>query len=121
MILISSNSTNFYSNNRSEIIVHSGCTQEYYSNRIDLDDHAEDMLTFEFGARSLTRLSLEYIIENIEKFENELLSNELPSHLYKIIRNRLNQDLDTLYPLVASPLSTTNPLLDRKNVLHKGI
>ena len=71
--------------------------------------------------RSLARISLEFIIDNIEKYENEFLSNELPWHLYKIIRNRVYQDFDILYPLTMSQVSTTTPLLDRKNVLHKGI
>ena len=60
-------------------------------------------------------------IDNIDKYENGFLPNELPSHLYEIIRSRVYQDFDALYPLIVSPISTTNPMLDRKNVLHKGI
>ena len=86
-----------------------------------MDDHAEDVLVFEFGVKSLTRISLEYIIDNIDRYENGFLSNELPSNLYEIIRARVYQDFDDLYPLIASPISTTNPMLDRKNILHKGI
>ena len=110
-----------FSINRSEVIIHSGCTQEYYSNRIDLDDHAEDVLSFEFGVKSLNRISLEYIVNNFDRYENGCLSNELPSHLIGIIRTRAYQDFDALYPLIVSPISTTIPMLDRKNLLHKGI
>ena len=101
--------------------MHSGCTQEYYSNRIDLDDHAEDILSFVLGVKSLTRLSLEFIIENLNKYDNDSLRQDLPLHLCETIRKRCYQDFDVLYPLTASSISTTSPLLDRKNALHKGI
>ena len=71
--------------------------------------------------RSLARISLEFIIDNNDLYENEFLSKELPGHLCEIIRNRVYQDFDKLYPLTMSTVSTTTPLLDRKNVLHKGI
>ena len=101
--------------------MHSGCTQEYYSNRIDLDDHAEDVLSFEFGVKSLTRLALEVIIVNLNEFDNDSLREEVPTQLYETIHKRVYRDFDMLYPLTASSVSTTSPLLDRKNVLHKGI
>ena len=107
--------------NSSEVIIHSGCTQEYYSNRIDLDDHAEDTLSFVFGVKSLVGISLEYIIENTPAYFTRSNLAELPLHLHDIIYKRIDEDLETLYPYTQSPISTTNPLLNRTTVLHRGI
>ena len=107
--------------NRYEVLIHSGCTQEYYSNRIDLDDHAEDILSFEFGVRSLVRISLELIIDKAPGCFTKPQLSELPAHLYDILCKRIYEDCDKLYPYTTSPPSTTNPYLDRKHLLHKGI
>ena len=106
---------------RSEIIIHSGATQEYYSNRIILDDHAEDILSFEFGVRSLLRLSLECVVENAPNYFTKSQLSELPAHLYYILCKRIYDNNDELYPYTISPPSTTHPLLNRIHVLHPGI
>ena len=106
---------------RSEMIVHSGCTQEYWSNRIDLTDHAEDILSFEFGVRSLLRISLECIVDNTPNYFTKSQLSELPIHLYDMLYKRIYNNNDELYHYNISPPSTTDPLLNRKHVLHAGI
>ena len=86
-----------------------------------MDDHAEDVLSFEFGVRSLLRISLELIIEKTPDYFARQQISELPAHLYDILCKRIYDDPDKLYPFTTSPSSTTNPYLDRKNILHKGI
>ena len=86
-----------------------------------MDDHAEDMLSFEFGVRTLGRISLEFIIKNMPKHFTRPQLSELPFHLYDGICQRVDEDFDELYPYTTSSTSTTNPLLNRPHVLHRGI
>ena len=86
-----------------------------------MDDHAEDMLSFEFGVRTLGRIALEFIIKNIPNHFTMSELSELPFHLYDVICQRVDENSDHLYPYTTSPPSTTNPLLNRTHVLHRGI
>ena len=53
---------------RSEILIHSGLTQEFYLNRLDLNNHPESVLAFTFGLPSLFRTTFEHVVKNIENF-----------------------------------------------------
>ena len=55
-----------YLKESSDVLIHFGCTQEFYANPIDLDDHSETLLSFNFGVKSLYHLSVEYV----EKYFN---------------------------------------------------
>ena len=85
-----------------------------------MDDHAEDMLSFEFGVKTLGRISLEFIIKNIPNYFTMTQLSELPFHLYDVICQRVDENVDQIYPYTTSPLSTTNPFLNRTK-LHRGI
>ena len=100
-------------------MIHSGCTQEYYSNRIDLDDHAEDLLSFEFGVRSLLRICIEFFVENSHFFYDSL-KNELPSNLYNMLCKRIEENNGHTYHYNTPPPPTSQPLLNR-SLLHSGI
>ena len=72
-----------------EIFIHSGSTQEFYSNRLELDDHAESVLTFELGVKSLLLLCL----ENIENayaysYSNTITEEILPLKLKNMLISR---------------------------------
>ena len=69
-----------------EIFIHSGCTQEFYSNRLELDDHAESVLKFDFGVKSLLLLCLENI-ENASN-SNPILEEMLPLNLKNMLISR---------------------------------
>ena len=72
-----------------EIFIHSGSTQEFYSNRLELDDHAESVLTFEFGVKSLLLLCVESI-ENAydSNSTNPILEEILPLNLRSMLVSR---------------------------------
>ena len=74
-----------------------------------------------FGVRSLVGICLEYIIENTHEYFTRSNLAELPLHLYDIIHKRIDEDFEELYPYTQSAISTTNPLLNRTSVLHRGI
>ena len=71
-----------------ELLIHSGLTQEYYLNRIQLDSHAEEMLDFQFGPRTLLRSALEFILQHSSLFRPEEHLGALPRNLQSILRIR---------------------------------
>ena len=72
---------------QNELIIHSGCTQEYHTNRLELDDHAESIQHWEFGIKSLLKLALEASLKLVYN-ENDL--EILPLNLQVMIKNRKN-------------------------------
>ena len=66
-----------------EVLIHSGCTQKFYSNRLECDNHAETLLNFQFGVKSLLKTVIDFVLEN-----NIEYCDEIPQILQDIIRNR---------------------------------
>ena len=71
-----------------EIFIHSGCTQEFYSNRLELDDHAESVLKFDFGVKSLVLLCLENIENALDTNSKPILEEMLPLNLKNMLISR---------------------------------
>lgn len=95
-----------------EVIIHSGLTQEYYLNRVQLDTHAEDVLSLQFGPRTLLREALEYILKRADLFESSFES--LPKNLREIIDLRINgQNISEGDPPKEDPFD--------REVIHAGI
>ncbi len=93
---------------RSEVLIHGGSTQEFYSNRLDLDDHAEDMLTFGFGGlRTLLQLAL----KQVRRYG--LNPDGLPLSLQEMVRPRA--------PLEAERPLRDPPALFPRSLRHLGI
>ncbi len=82
---------------------------------MDLDNHAESVLSFSFGVPSLFRTTFELIIKKIENFRKEDLL-QLPKTIQKMIEDRL-EDNDALE---ANPSPPTDPPFER-SILHAGI
>lgn len=100
---------------RKEVLIHSGMTQEFYLNRLDLDNHCESILSFRFGVQSLFRISFEKVIKGIDTFSKKDLS-ELPESLRKMIDERLLDD-DAFHSNANPP---NDPPFERA-ILHAGI
>jgi hypothetical protein len=100
---------------RSEILLHSGLTQEFYLNRLDLDNHPESILSFSFGVASLFRITFETIVKKMESFRREDLQN-LPTTIQKMIEDRLEDD--DAFDYNQNP--PTDPPFERR-ILHAGI
>ena len=95
-----------------EMIIHSGCTQEFYNNRLELDDHAESILHFQFGLKSLFKIAFEVVV----KLEN-LLLDDLPLNLKRAIEHRKGaKDCEYQY----SVLKCGNRVFSR-NVMFAGL
>ena len=73
-----------------EMILHSGLTQEYYLTRMDLDNHSEDLLHFNFGLPSLTRLAFEAVVKQMEATDHHHSLSILPRSLYSAVQSRLS-------------------------------
>ena len=84
-------------------------------------DHAEDILSFEFGVKTLLRTTLEFIIENTPQYFTKSELRDLPSNLCDMLYKRLYDNNEDLYICNTPPPPTTDPLLNRAQVLHKGI
>jgi len=82
---------------------------------LDLDNHAESILSFSFGVPSLFRTSFEHIIKKIENYKKEDLL-QLPKTIQKMIQDRLDDD-DALEANSSPP---TDPPFER-SILHAGI
>ena len=98
----------------SEVIVHSGCTQEFYSNRLDLDDHSESLLTFNFGVKSLYRLAVEYE----EKYLDDNEDNVLPKVIKDVLKSR--RTALTINPFIPRPKVNSERIFS-KSELHAGL
>ena len=72
----------------SEVIVHSGCTQEFYSNQLNLDDHSESLLTFNFDVKSLYRLAVEYVEKYLDIDLDDTEDNVLPKVIKDVLKSR---------------------------------
>lgn len=72
-----------------EVIIHSGCTQEFYTNRLELDDHAESTLHFQFDGtlKSLFKIAFEAVL-NLDF--HPLVLQELPLNLRNALEHRQN-------------------------------
>ena len=88
-----------------ELVIHSGLTQEYYLTRMDLDNHPENVIHFNFGLQSLTRMAFEAVIKKIETTGHHHSLSILPKPLYKSIMNRLALDM-SCPPDKYSPIET---------------
>ena len=86
-----------------------------------MDDHAEDILSFEFGVRTLLRIALEFIVENAPNYFTKHQLNDLPNNLCDMLNKRLYDNDEELYLCNTPPPPTIHPLLNRSHVLHKGI
>ena len=117
---------------RSEVLIHSGSTQDYRSNRLELDDHpVESVQTFSVGVKSLVRTALDFLVENPElllahtdspKEEGyKELDKILPRNLADIIKHRLmtRAGYGSVWS-VQPPPDTNSPVLSRK-VIHSGM
>merc|ERR1739848_158680 len=98
-----------------EIFIHSGTTQEFYSNRLELDDHAESVLTFEFGVKSLLLLCVESI-ENAydSNSTNPILEEILPLNLKSMLVSRSLFNEGTKY-------QTSRPMLEKPKMFTQSI
>ena len=72
----------------SEIIIHSGCTQEFYTNRLELDNHEDSILRFSFGVKSLLRLCIEFVEKNFPSEYLNYNSELIPNRICEIFFNR---------------------------------
>ena len=77
------------------MLILSGYTQEYYLTRLDLDDHPEDILHFNFGTQSLTRLALEAVISLVQETEQFHSLEILPLKLRDAVVHRISYDYST--------------------------
>ena len=102
----------------SEVIVHSGCTQEFYSNRLDLDDHPESLLNFNFGVKSLYRLAVEYV----EKYLDIDLDNTEDNFMPKVIKDVLKSRRMalTMNSFIPRPKVDSERIFSRSE-LHAGL
>ena len=46
-------------------------------NRLDLDNHAESVLKFNFGVFSLLRISFDFVVKNLELFDKTVLQGTI--------------------------------------------
>lgn len=99
--------------NGSELIIHSGCTQEFYSNRLDLDDHAQDTLSFEFGVKALLRIALDKILELNIMYK--IQTEDLPRNLADMIRSRQGEKWNS------DGFRSDSPPLFSRALLHSGL
>ena len=83
-----------------------------------MDDHAESMLSFEFGMKSLLQLAIECCEENMS---NQLwqLIQELPKNLRDIFNSRKCFSTFTMYE-TARPL-VEKPKLFAESIIHAGL
>ena len=65
------------------MLIHSGLTQEFYLNRLDLDNHAESVLKFNFGVFSLLRISFDFVVKNLELFDKTVLQGKLLQNFFR--------------------------------------
>lgn len=70
-------------------MIHSGLTQEYYLNRIQLDDHVETILTFQFGPKRLFDLAFLFCVSYFD--EKKLKAVILPEQIRMRLVARLNE------------------------------
>ena len=105
----------------SEVIVHSGCTQEFYSNRLDLDDHSESLLTFNFGVKSLYRIAVEYMEKylDIDRDDNTK-DNVLPKVIKDVLKNR-RMALDVTKDSFISRPKVDSKIIFSRSELHAGL
>ena len=102
----------------SEVIVHSGCTQEFYSNRLDLDDHSESLLTFNFGVKSLYRLAVEYVEKYLDINLDDTEDNFMPKVIKDVFKRR--QMTITINSLIPRPIGDSEKMFSRSE-LHAGL
>ena len=83
-----------------------------------MDDHAESMLSFEFGMKSLLQLSIECCEENMS---NQLwqMIQELPKNLRDTFDSRKCFSTFTMYE-TARPL-VEKPKLFAESIIHAGL
>lgn len=97
-----------------EVVIHSGLTQEYYLNRIQLDDHAEDILHFNgFGPKSLFRIAIEIILKTVEHLDRL----NIPLDVISKLKSR-RENGDQYYHEIEPPKGEDH--FDRV-MIHEGI
>ena len=94
----------------SEVIFHSGCTQEFYSYQLD----SESLLTFNFGVKSLYRLAVEYE----EKYLDDNEDNVLPKVIKDVLKSR--RTALTINPFIPRPKVNSERIFS-KSELHAGL
>ena len=107
-----------YLNESSDVLIHSGCTQEFYSNRLDLDDHSETLLSFNFGVKSLYHLSVECVEKYLNFDQKSYEKDCLPKVIQDLLRNRSRALKDTL--TIRRPLVDGERVFTR-TILHTGL
>lgn len=105
--------TSTFLTSSNQLIIHSGCTQEYYSNHLDLNDHTPTILTFQFGIQSLLQITLNFIENRPEEFNTEIL----PHNLKTILKTRSKSD--DKYS-IRRPRKDMEPVFSR-SLLHAGL
>ena len=104
-----------YLDEKSEIIVYSGCTQEFYTNRLDLDDHTESLLTFGFGVKSLYQVAIEYVEKYFDFDSKNIEDICLPKVIQDVLKSRAKASSDILRP------SKDTERVFSRNALHIGL
>ena len=97
-----------------EILIHSGCTQEFYNNNLHLNDHPEDILTFDLGVKSLFLTC----VELIEKLG--INSKELPKNISFLFLARKIYSENSKLNHALRPNREKEQLFVR-SVLHAGL
>ena len=107
-----------YLDEKSEIIVYSGCTQEFYTNRLDLDDHTESLLTFGFGVKSLYQVAIEYVEKYFDFNAKKIEDICLPKVIKDVLKSRAKDISDK--NLISRPSKDVERVFSR-NALHIGL
>ena len=98
----------------SQLLIHSGCTQEFFNHQLDLNDHTETILTFDFGVKSLFQLALEFVEK---KFPISDFDLQVPLAIQNTMKCRLKLDNEEIR---FRPLIDCEPLFQR-SILHSGL